>query len=422
MTEPSAPDPADEPASGADDGAGTDVPSSGGPVPDRVDPDGPMVAALHAVGVTDDEIESAAAHGLLAMLYVERMILPDRFDRALEEVSVETGLSEDLVRQLRRSLGFVEPDQTDRRYGEVDVEILGSIGELLGSDLVDPELIVQMARVVGSSMARIASSLLDAIGPDATADPDGDGADVDAGDRADRFAEIAPHLFPMLLRVIEHVWTRHLQAEARARLSRDLDGGGADAQVVGFADLVGFTALSQQIGPHELAEVVDRFEAIAYDIVGRHGGRVVKMIGDEVMFTVGSERAGAEIALTLAETFRDDHHLADVRVGLAAGPVLQREADLYGPVVNLASRVVSLAYPGTVLCDEAVHAALADDDAYEWRSLGNKPLKNIGKVPVHVLRRHDGPHEPDDDRDREARRAERRRRRAAEAAGRRAKR
>src|SRR5690606_7768363 len=108
-------------------------------------------------------------------------------------------------------------------------------------------------------------------------------------------------------------------------------------------------------------------------------------------------------------------------VGLAAGPVLQREADLFGPVVNLASRIVSLAYPGTVLCDSAVHEALADDEAFEWRSLGNKSLKNIGKVAVHVLRRQDGPHEPDDGSEREARRAERRRRGAAEASERKAK-
>src|SRR5690606_27821124 len=122
VTEPSAPDAAEEPASGVDDLAGDEPVAAGRTIPDRVDPDGPMVRALHAVGVTDAEIESAAAHGLLALLYVERMALPDRFDRALGEVSVETGLSEDLVRQLRRSLGFVEPDQTDRRYGEVDVE------------------------------------------------------------------------------------------------------------------------------------------------------------------------------------------------------------------------------------------------------------------------------------------------------------
>ena len=67
--------------------------------------------------------------------------------------------------------------------------------------------------------------------------------------------------------------------------------------------------------------------------------------------------------------------------------MLQREADLFGPVVNLASRIVSLAYPGTILCDAAVYDALADDDRFSWRSLGNQKVKNIGKVPVHVLRR-----------------------------------
>ena len=133
--------------------------------------------------------------------------------------------------------------------------------------------------------------------------------------------------------------------------------------------------------------MVDRFETVAYDVVGRLGGRVVKMIGDEVMFTVAEERVGAEIALALSDTFRQEPGLSDVRIGLASGPALQREADLFGPVVNRASRIVSLANPGTILCDDAMAAVLAADDGYLLRSLGRRKLKNIGRVPVFVLRR-----------------------------------
>ena len=182
-----------------------------------------------------------------------------------------------------------------------------------------------------------------------------------------------------------------------------------------FADLVGFTALSQQIGTHELAAVVERFETIAYDTITEAGGRVVKMIGDEVMFAVGHERAAAEIALRLSETYRDDDELSDVRVGLASGPVLQREADLYGPVVNTASRIVGIAFPGTVVCAAPVREALAGDVDYSWKSIGSRNLKDIGRAQLYVLRRAADGERPRSSRQRaEARRAERREARVTE--------
>lgn len=375
-----------------------------GPIP-KADRAGTMVELLRAAGVSDEEIEVAAEHDHLALLCVERLVLPDRLDRDLFEISEATGLEPDLVRQIRRSLGFVEASPSDRLYGDVDVEVLEAIGELLDTGLVDVDLVVQMARVIGSSTARIASALLDVIDPNIP-EPEQvegdvgtvDGEEADEGAEAasepsarlvdsDQFAEIAPQVFPMIMQVIDYVWSRHLHVEARARMARDISGTATEGQVVGFADLVGFTALSQALSTLELAALVDRFETIAYDVVGRLGGRVVKMIGDEVMFTVDDERVGAEIALALSDAFREEHGLAEVRIGLASGPVLQREADLFGPVVNRASRIVSLANPGSILCDEAVAAALADDDAYRLRSLGRRKLKNMGKVPVHVLRR-----------------------------------
>ena len=149
-------------------------------------------------------------------------------------------------------------------------------------------------------------------------------------------------LLPTVPRVLEYAWRRHVQVAARRRMVRDaMASDGQPAVCVGFADLVGFTALSQQLDDSELAAVVDRFEATAYDIVGGRGGRVVKMIGDEVMFEVADPAAGVEIALDLADAYHGDESVSDVRVGVAYGPVLAREGDLYGPTVNLASRMVS---------------------------------------------------------------------------------
>jgi len=435
---------------GPDDGAapgGSDlgppavVPSADQPLPDATVPirwpdpvgevEGPafsagtpldvhaMSALLRSVGLTDAEIDEARSHRHLELLAIEHLVLPEAPSHDLEEISLATGLSPELIAQMWRSLGFVEPRPGDRIFTEFDVGMLGTIGQFLDMGMIDDDLVVQMARVIGSSLSRVASALIDAIDP---AEP----TTLHLGATAhgdDDFAAVAPVLLPTLLQVMDFVWRRHVQAEARARMAREHAGTDPDHRAVGFADLVGFTALSQQVTAHELAAVVDRFEAIAYDTVSRLGGRVVKMIGDEVMFAVADVRAAAEIALTLSETYRDDDELSDVRVGLASGPVLQREADLFGPVVNRASRIVNIAFPGAVVCSGEVHDALADDPAFTWKTIGPRNLKNIGKVPLFVLRR-EASVEPDpaDRVEAEVRRTERRAARVAEIAARRAER
>jgi hypothetical protein len=157
---------------------------------------------------------------------------------------------------------------------------------------------------------------------------------------------------------------------------------------------VGFTAQAQQLSERELAAVVERFEKLAYDVVTAHGGRVVKMIGDEVLFVADDVATGARIALSLSEAYREDASLSDVRVGLAAGEVLEREGDVYGPVVNLASRIVTVAFPGSVVVSAEVASELAEDSTLAIRSIRSQPIKDIGRVPLWTLRPVDAPRQP----------------------------
>ena len=155
---------------------------------------------------------------------------------------------------------------------------------------------------------------------------------------------------------------------------------------MGFADLVGFTALAQQVTDVELAEVVDQFERLAYDVVVAGGGRVVKMIGDEVMFLVDDPVCAAEIALGLADASRDAAELSDVRVGMAVGPVIEREGDAFGATVNLASRATAIAYPGTVVVSPELRELLEDRPELAFRAMRPRYLKHIGRVSLSVLR------------------------------------
>jgi adenylate cyclase len=165
--------------------------------------------------------------------------------------------------------------------------------------------------------------------------------------------------------------------------------GESPVLAVGFADMVGFTLLSQHLSDPELAAVVRRFEELSHDIVTGLGGRVVKMIGDEVMFVVESVADAARIGLDLADAYADDELLSDVRVGLALGPVLLREGDYFGTTVNLAHRIVNIGNPGTVLVSNEFQAALLSTapDVYTTKPLRPRLLKDLGRVQLWWLGR-----------------------------------
>jgi adenylate cyclase len=199
-------------------------------------------------------------------------------------------------------------------------------------------------------------------------------------------------------RLLEFVWRRQVAAGIRRTMLLRSSGaapGESPVLAVGFADMVGFTLLAQHLSDPELAAVVLRFEELSHDIVTALGGRVVKMIGDEVMFVVESVAAAARIGLDLADAYADDELLSDVRVGLALGPVLLREGDYFGTTVNLAHRIVNIGNPGTVLISDEFQAALLAlaPDEFTARPLRPRLLKDLGRVQLWWLGRVG--HEPD---------------------------
>jgi adenylate cyclase len=295
-----------------------------------------------------------------------------RYD--LDEVARLSGIDADRLRDFWRALGFPDPRPGEQVFGDADVRMLSQVVEMLAEGLVEPEVARQMTRVIGASLDRIAAAQIDA----AVRRADEISAEPAAAELVREGAKLVPG-------VLELVWRRRLAAEARRRMVRAGTEGGAPV-CVGFADLVGFTAQTQQLDTTALAEVVGRFETIAYDVVGEQAGRVVKTIGDEVLFVHDDVVAGCRIALELARRYREDEALSDVRVGLAFGPVLERDGDVYGHTVNVASRIVSVAYPGSVIVSAEVHDAVRDRDEFGFNSLRSHYLKDIGRVPLWRMR------------------------------------
>jgi adenylate cyclase len=338
------------------------------------------------LGTSDEEIDEAVDDDVVDLLVVDRMLIPAERRMTQAELAERTGMSEDLARRLWRALGFIDVPEDERTFTEMDVEAVELFQVMVGLGIADVDTALQLARVIGSSMARIADAEV-APGTTPIIVPSGDSV-IDA----DEFARLASTSLPAMGRLLEFAWRRHVQAATRRAMlirTRGTVEGVSPTLAVGFADMVGYTVLSQHIEEAQLAQVVSRFEQLAHDTVTGLGGRVVKMIGDEVMFVVESAGAAAEIGLSLSEAYADDELLSDVRVGLAIGPVLIQDGDFYGAVVNLASRVVNIANPGTVLMSDEFHTELEAETGEEFVSKALRPrnLKHLGRVQVWKLSR-----------------------------------
>jgi adenylate cyclase len=331
------------------------------------------------LGVPEAEVAEAEAEGTLALLVVEHLAVSDPPVYTQPEVVERSALGAEANR-FWRALGFPDPAQDEPTFSAVDLEMLDLVEVIIRMKLIEHDAALQLARVIGSSMQRVAQAQVDAI--DARLQSDhSDAVDPELA------VQRVQLLLPTMPRVLEYAWRRHLQSAVRQRLMREHPEEGPVPRAVGFADLVGFTSISQQLDDQQLIDVVDRFETTAFDIVTSHGGRVVKMIGDEVMFEVGDIAAAALVAVDLANAFHSDEAVNDVRVGLAYGPAVAREGDLFGSTVNLAARMVGIAYAGSVVCSSEVRDALAEDERFAFRSLRGRYLKHIGRVQLYTLRR-----------------------------------
>lgn len=235
-------------------------------------------AALPAAGATDTQVDRAADDDLLDLLAVDLLLVPsgDRYTTA--EVSDATGLPADLLRRFWRALGLRESAEGERVPGELDVGAVRLFQTMVRLGVTDVDTAVQLARVIGSSAARIA----EAVTVRAAASL---GAADDSVLAADAFVGGAGELLPAMDRLLAYVWRRHVQAATRRTMLLRTHGrqwGTRQEVAVGFADMVGSTVLSQHLDEPTLAAVVQRFEEVAHGVVTGLGGRVVKTIGDEV--------------------------------------------------------------------------------------------------------------------------------------------
>ena len=299
------------------------------------------------------------------------------------QVADAAGVTLEQVRRLWRALGF--PDSGEgAAYTAADLEALLLVSRTVGSGALDLETATRLTRALGNTMARLAdwqvSTLAEHVDDRARS---GDGA------RPASTLSTAQTVAPAFEELLVYAWRRHLSAA----MSRMESVGGAQEELltadltVGFADLVGFTELTNRLDDDDLANMVESFESRCSDLITASGGRAVKTLGDSVLFVAEDPQAAVAIALDIVEELGPDSRLPDVRVGLASGTVITRLGDVYGPPVNLAARLTTVARRNRVITDHVTAAGLSVN-MYETRPLTARPLRGFGVVePVTVRRR-----------------------------------
>jgi sigma-B regulation protein RsbU (phosphoserine phosphatase) len=315
---------------------------------------------------------------LLAALRLALLGGQDEFDES--QLSSAAGVGVSTTRQLWRAMGFPDAEPGTPAFTRADLDALRRVGAALA--LRGEDTVIEHARVLSSLLARAADVVATSLTDDIRGYRRAGLAHADAAAAAVvqlRLLEISALVDYLFRRQLVTVLTRQLTAERESSASADR------AAAVIFADLVGFTTLSQQLEDDDLAVLVTRFQSLAFDLVAASGGRVVKTLGDEVMVVCEDVDAAIGVATALAKAYADDELLPDVRVGMAYGPVLRVQGDYFGPTVNLASRLVGIAGPGAVIISDDARRALGTESQFQPTELRPRRLKDIGWTVCWVV-------------------------------------
>ena len=289
---------------------------------------------------------------------------PVSFSR--DEVVDALRLEPDYAQQFWNAFGFArEPGDDAHRFTPEDLAALAVFAE--GDHAMDTRAQLAAARSIGQATARLAEWQADQIRALA------DNPDVPAT-REEMIGALA-HLQRL-------VWRRHLDSYL-TDADRDSD---RSEVIVGFADIVGYTSRSRSLGMTELERMLESFEGSAHTIVVAHNGRVVKTIGDAVMFTAPTPAEAAEIAIGLHASAESDR-IPQLRIGIAEGEALLRMGDVFGEPANIAARLASSARAGTTLIDEQLADALRDDEQFRVASIPPLSVRGYRKLKAYTLQR-----------------------------------
>lgn len=299
---------------------------------------------------------------------VEKYLLGARRSLTRRQVADASGVPLDVAEELWGQLGFPHTDDGDVAFTERDVEALRTTAELVALGILEPDSQAALVRTWGRSFARLAEWQVGLLAGIALADEDPQA----------RLDQLVSEVLPRVGDLQDYIWRRHLENAAQQFLPTvDAGSDQAPAAVV-FADIVGYTSQSKNLEETELVDLIEVFEDETTRAVVAAGGRVIKTIGDEVLFVVDDAWAATEVALLLTGRGEDaGDSFPRVRAGIAYGPITRRLGDVFGPTVNIASRLTSVARPGTVLVDRGAFDVLSGQDLPPDTAPDGTPLAKL---------------------------------------------
>jgi len=348
--------------------------SSPRPVPDAPSTDGTPSASRNTV-----------------QRHVDRL-LGGREIYTLAEAAQIAGISTRLARRIWLSMGFptIEDEDNDRVFADVDIESLRQHRDILESGLLTEESLTSLIRSESHMADRLVLWQHEALVEYAENELKLDGISARFW-ILDHFGDYEDFLRMQM----NYAWRRHLASLLRrseAEVSEMQLSSADDLQLqraVGFVDMVAFTNRSNEIGSAELIELIETFEYTCRDVIASHGARVVKTIGDAFLFIADDVVVGAEVASSIVEELRQVPGMLPVRASLVWGGVVSRFGDIFGPTVNLASRLVDEADTGSVLTDRNTANLLraVKPGRYTLVQAGSPDLQGIGRIEAVELRR-----------------------------------
>lgn len=294
------------------------------------------------------------------------------------QIADAVGISMEVARQRWRSLGFTAVGDDEVAFTEADLDAMRLTQRMHDLGMLDAEDEAALIRTLGRSFARLAEWQLTVLSR--TIDP--------SHMTAEDLVAVMEEVTPVIEQVQNYIWRRHtLSAASRVLLAPPTGDEEGVCTAIGFADIVGYTRQTRSLSQEELARLVDEFEARALAIITGHSGRIIKTIGDEILFAADSAADAARIALELVEEHLVDEDFPQLRVGVAWGPVLLRLGDVFGPTVNIASRLTSIARPGRVLIDKELAEAVEGDESFKLRRMRRTSVKGYRRLEPWALRR-----------------------------------
>lgn len=327
-----------------------------------------------AAGGADDHGELAEALARLT-----EIALGDPVEFTREEAAAAAGLTVEEARPYWRAIGFADVGER-RAFTRTDIVCLQTLVGWVRTGALDEDRTIEVVRGLGQTASRLADWQVGTMGR-IVADAEGP---VDLDEVVAGVARVLPEIEVLLV----HAWRRHLAAVIGRGLTALVEPSAGELAhaTVGFADIAGFTRLARVLTEEQLADLVQSFETGAADVVAGHGARLVKTLGDEVMFVAD----GPAVAVAISSALHGLPGAADVplrlRIGLATGRVVNLMGDYYGETANRASRLTAVARPGQTLVDATTEEGLTDPAAYLVRHHRPRALRGLGRTRTTSVR------------------------------------